>query len=30
MSKARDYHLNEEVMVEIETAIRHDKRSEVS
>lgn len=29
MPKARDYHLNEEQLAEIEKAIRHDKRPEV-
>jgi hypothetical protein len=29
MQKPRDYHLSEEELVVIETAIRHDKRPEV-
>ena len=29
MPKARDYHLNEQQLAEIEKAIRHDKRPEV-
>ncbi len=29
MPKARDYHLNEQQLAEVEKAIRHDKRAEV-